>query len=254
MKDNYAVIVEQNLEKLYSNLPEDLALNLPEDLALNLPEDLALNLSEDPVLNLPGEKKSRSFEFQAFGRACTLSRKKIKLSPLPLQSLPDTRSLSNAINTHHSKSNHDTQLNEHASLLGILISLYALHACSDTCILTPFKAFKEFSGTMPFVGAFTTHTEHLLLPKVIDIKNRLYDIKALLRGEDAPAGTNGDFAFVVYPLPKIALCYIFYEADEDFDASVTCLFSYNADRFISIDGLADVGEYTSRTILKIIAS
>ena len=63
---------------------------------------------------------------------------------------------------------------------------------------------------------------------------------------------GGDFSFVVYPLPKIALCYIFYDPDEDFPASVTCLFSNNARRFLPLDGLADVGEYTSRKILEIV--
>jgi hypothetical protein len=75
---------------------------------------------------------------------------------------------------------------------------------------------------------------------------------AELSGEDAPASVSGDFAFVVRPLPKISLCYIFYEADEDFSSSVTCLYSNNANRFMPMDGLADVGEYTSKRILEII--
>ena len=74
-----------------------------------------------------------------------------------------------------------------------------------------------------------------------------------MKGEDTPAETAGDFAFVVYPLPKVALCYIFYEADEDFPASVTCLYNNNADRFMPLDGLADVGEYTSKKIINLIS-
>jgi len=53
-------------------------------------------------------------------------------------------------------------------------------------------------------------------------------------------------------LPKIALCYIFYLPDEEFPASVTCLFSNNARLFMPLDGLADVAEYTSRRIIEII--
>jgi hypothetical protein len=60
---------------------------------------------------------------------------------------------------------------------------------------------------------------------------------------------GGDFAFVVYPLPKIALCYIFYMADDDFPASGTCLYSSNARQFLALDALADVGEYTSKKII-----
>ena len=75
---------------------------------------------------------------------------------------------------------------------------------------------------------------------------------ANLIGCNAPASVKGDFSFIVYPLPKIALCYIFYEADEDFSASVTCLYSNNALSFLPIDALADVGEYTSRKIIGLI--
>ena len=75
---------------------------------------------------------------------------------------------------------------------------------------------------------------------------------ANLSGRNAPAGVEGDFSFVIYPFPKIALCYIFYEADDDFSASVTCLYSNNALSFLPIDALADVGEYTSRKMLDLI--
>jgi hypothetical protein len=73
-----------------------------------------------------------------------------------------------------------------------------------------------------------------------------------LSGQAAPSSVSGDFAFVVRPLPKISLCYIFYEADEDFPASVTCLFSNNANTFMPMDGLADVGEYTSKRIRELL--
>jgi len=105
---------------------------------------------------------------------------------------------------------------------------------------------------MPYVGAFASHTEQLLVPHVNKIKNSIQTIKKVLNGNDAPAGTGGDFSFIVYPLPKIALCYIFYESDEDFPASVTCLYSNNARLFLPVDGLADVGEYCSKKIIELL--
>ncbi|MDZ7665037.1 MAG: DUF3786 domain-containing protein [Desulfotignum sp.] len=138
------------------------------------------------------------------------------------------------------------------SILGILISLYALHSGTEICVSAPFRAFKEFDGSMPYAGAFVTHTEQVLVPHVALIKNRLEKIFSALKGENPPADTPGDMSFVVYPLPKIALCYILYEADEDFPAAVTCLYSSNADRFMPIDGLADVGEYTSKKIIDLV--
>jgi len=199
MTDNYTKIVEDNLDKLYCNLPQDLSKNLP------------------------GKQEGERFVFDAFGEKCMIEPKGITLGD-----------------------------KEHSSVFGILISLYALNACSDMCIPEPFKAFKEFPDSMPYAGAFTTHTEQLLVPYVAKIKESVQIITKMLKGEDSPAGTGGDFSFIVYPLPKIALCYIFYGADEDFPASVTCLYSNNANLFLPIDGLADVGEYCSKTILELI--
>ncbi len=199
MTDNYAKIVQDNLNQLFRNLPKDLAKNLP------------------------GNQEGERFVFDAFGERCLIGPKGITLGD-----------------------------KEHSSVFSILISLYALNASPDICILTPFKAFKEFPDSTPYVGAFSTHTEQLLVPHVAKIKESVQIINESFEGEDAPAGTGGDFSFIVYPLPKIALCYIFYEADDDFPASVTCLYSNNARIFLPIDGLADVGEYCSKTILKLI--
>ena len=201
MTDNYAKIVQNNLERLYGDLPGDLSQNLP------------------------GEQDGERFIFNAFGEKCVIEPNRITLGE-----------------------------QEHSSVFGILISLYAMNACSDFCVLKPLKAFKEFNGSMPYAGAFTTHTEQLLVRHVEKIKGAIPTITKKLNGEKAPSETGGDFSFIVYPLPKIALCYIFYEADDDFPASVTCLFSNNANQFLPVDGLADVGEYTSKKIINLIES
>jgi len=199
MTDNYSKIVQDNLNRLYGNLPKDLSKNLP------------------------GEKDGERFIFDAFGEKCVIEPKRITLGE-----------------------------EEHSSVFGILISLYALNACSDTCVPSPLKSFKDLPNSMPYVGAFRTHTEQLLVPHVAKIKEAIQNITITLNGEKAPSEAGGDFSFIVYPLPKIALCYIFYKADDDFPASVTCLYSNNANQFMPVDGLADVGEYTSRKILTLI--
>lgn len=134
---------------------------------------------------------------------------------------------------------------------GIVISLYALHHTADKPILEPFVAFKELPDSHPYTGAFTRHTEAVLVPHVPKIEAARPTILKTLAGEDAAGAGSGDFSFTVRPLPKITLRYIFYHADEDFPAAATCLFSQNALRFIPLDGLADMAEYTSRRILEL---
>ena len=187
-------------------------------------ERLYGNLPADLEKKLPADKSGNNYLFPAFGRACVLSPAGISLDG-----------------------------DEPPGVIGILLSLYALHANTEIPVLEPFKAFKEFPDSAPYVGAFASHTEQVLVPAVVRIKTRSESIIERLSGQPAPSSVSGDFAFVVHPLPKIYLCYIFYEADEDFPPSVTCLYSANANRFMPMDGLADIGEYTSKTILEIIA-
>jgi hypothetical protein len=199
MSNNYAKIVQDNLSKLFENLPKNLARALP------------------------ATQNGDAFLFKAFGKTCEIRSDGIFLG--------DVRQ---------------------TGVIGILLSLYALHAKPEKCLLEPFKAFKDFPNSMPYSGAFVTHTQQILVPHADKIERSSNRIIEPLKGRPAPADVGGDFSFMVYPLPKIALCYIFYEADEDFPASVTCLYSNNALSFLPIDALADVGEYTSKKIIDII--
>jgi hypothetical protein len=131
---------------------------------------------------------------------------------------------------------------------GVVVSLLARHARAEACIVSPWRAFRELPDSMPYAGAFRTHTETPLVPYADAIVADAARVCAVLPCERLAVPDAGDCALVLAPLPKIRLCYLFYRADEDFPANVTCLFSANADRFLPTDALADVGEYTSRAI------
>ncbi len=189
--------------------------------------DNLMQLYEDPpedlAESLPARREGERYRFQAFGEECRIDRDGILLGGEP-QSGP----------------------------LGILISLYALHARPEPCRLEPLRAYKEFPDGTIYAGAFLTHTEHLLVPHVARIEGRLTRIVDKLKGRDASEMVHGNFSLLLWPLPKIALCYSFYRADDEFPASTTCLFSHNASDFLPIDALADVGEYTSKKILSVV--
>ena len=180
-----------------------------------LPDDLASRIG--------GERDGDRFQFNAFGEPCRIEAEDIFIGNNSAQGVP-----------------------------GLLISLYANHADASDLIMEPFKAFKDFPGSMPYIGAFSNNTEKVLTPHVNRIIDQAEKIIVPFNGRKAPPSVGGDFSFILFPLPKIALCYIFYNADEEFPASVTCLYSHNANQFIPLDGLADVGEYTSRKIIRLL--
>ncbi len=186
-------------------------------------ESLYENLPGDLDVRLAARQENDRFHFQAFGCPCTVS---------PGQILLDGRT--------------------EAGVRGVLISLYALSARIDPCIVEPLKGFKELPDSMPYAGAFVSRTQQVLVPWVDQIARQKQRIVEKFGGASAPSDAPGDFSFLLRPLPKIALCYVFYRADEDFPASVTCLYSANAAAHLPTDALADVGEYTSRELLQTI--
>ena len=169
-------------------------------------------------------REGPNFYFRAFGEDCSLGPHKIILSGMP-----------------------------ETGPKGLLISLYATHVKPEPIQLEPYKSFKDLPGSMPYQGAFSLNSEQVLVPFVPLIEKAQKQIREIFSGEMGPENKAGDFSFVLYPLPKVALYYIFYLPDEEFPASATCLFSANALSFMPLDGLADVAEHTSKEIIRISA-
>ncbi len=185
----------------------------------NLERLFSLDLDERAAA-MGARRDGDTLQFMAFGAACRLSPKGITLDGQPED-----------------------------GPRGIIISLYGLNSTGDDAVLEPLQSFKEIPNSAPYVGAFANRTEQALVPLVPRLGDLRETIHARLDGGDAPAAVSGDIAFVVRPLPKIALCYVCYLPDDDFPAGVTCLYSHNAHLFLPTDALADVGEYTSQAML-----
>jgi len=179
-----------------------------------LPEDM------DQRLVAVGEKEV--FHFKAFGEECTVRPDGITLGGKPL-----------------------------TGPMGVLVALYVFHAIKEPVQLEPVKSFKQIRGAMPYHGAFSARSEKSLIPYVDEIRRNKGTIISAFDGKENEK-TKGDFSFTLYPLPKVPLHYIFYLADEEFPASVTCLLASNAELFMPVDGLADVGEYTAKRIVEIV--
>ncbi len=173
--------------------------------------------------SLPARNEANHFHFRAFGEDCCITPSGITLSGV-----------------------------EDIGPKALIISLYAIGATPSPIVLEPFRAFKDLPGSMPYQGAYSANSERILIPHVpwIEMSQRM--ILPPFQGTPAPEGLSGDFSFVLYPLPKIALAYVFYLPDEDFPASATCLLSSNASDYMPLDGLADVAEYTSKRIIHLL--
>lgn len=182
-----------------------------------------LRPSEELETVLPAQRLGNCLRFHAFGECCELYAHEIILGGQQLIG-PE----------------------------GILIAMYANQVTDEPLQLHPLKSFKELPHSMPYQGAFSINAEKILQPYVSAIQKHQTDLVALFSGTINTDLPSGDFSFTLYPLPRIALYYIFYLPDEEFSASVNCLFPANAPSFMPVAGLADVAEYTARRIIELV--
>lgn len=173
---------------------------------------------------LPAELAPAGLRFQAFGEECLLTEAEITLKGAAANG-PE----------------------------GLLIALYANSVPDQAVQLDSLKAFKELPNSMPYQGAFAANAEQILVPQVTRIQQHRERLAAAFSGRVNVAPPSGDFSLTLYPLPRLPLYYIFHLPDEEFPASVTCLFAANAPDFMPLDGLADVAEYTGKKIIALVA-
>jgi hypothetical protein len=172
---------------------------------------------------LPAEMEGDCLVFQAFSGKCLLSREEITLA------------------------------GESADgPVGLLVALYASCVSNMEIQLHPLKSFKDLPNSMPYHAAFAANAEGILVPYVDQINLRQKIIISRFSGHSNKDAMSGDFSFTLFPLPRVPLYYIFHLPDDEFPASVTCLFAHNAHSFMPIDGLADVAEYTAKKIIAMI--
>jgi hypothetical protein len=172
---------------------------------------------------LPARRQGDCFHFQAFGEPCELYPHEIILGGQRLTG-PE----------------------------GILIALYASQVPNEQIVLRPLKAFKQLPGSMGYQGAFVVNAEQILHQHVPAIQHHQGNLVTRFSGHLNTDAPRCDFSFTLYPLPRVALYYIFYLPDEEFPARVTCLFPFNATNFLPVAGLADVAEYTAKKIIELV--
>jgi hypothetical protein len=180
-------------------------------------------LPHDLDERLPAIRINDSFHFKAFGENCIINPKGISLN-------------GRMVNGPR----------------GILIALYANSVPRDFPQTGTVKSFKQFKGAVAYYSAFAARSENSLIPYADLIRQYSHVIISNLDGHENKV-SKGYLSFTLYPLPKIPLNYICYPADDEFPASITCLFAANAESFMPIAGLADVSEYTAQKIIELIS-
>ena len=141
-------------------------MNNYEDIIKKNLRQVYSRLPEEVAEKIPATRVDDSLLFSAFGESCRIT--------------PESITLGDNIETGPT---------------GIVISLYALQVDTVACQLTPFKAFREMPDSMPYVGAFASHTERTLVDHIDEIELKADWIAQQFKGSRGARKDAGDFSF-----------------------------------------------------------
>ena len=115
-----------------------------------------------------------------------------------------------------------------------------LRSSGTDLIETPWRALGDFTGSP--AADFRKRVELPLVPHVADLVTRAGSLLPIFDAERAQGIVASDLSFTVRALPKVALHVELSQETPEFPAEAWVLFSWNADRFLSVENLQLLGE------------
>jgi hypothetical protein len=133
--------------------------------------------------------------------------------------------------------------------IGSILVLRYLLTAGDDLLRNRWVAYRDFPDGAQFASYIKANIEDRLA-KVFGgnqalLRERLGTLGAsLYRSEAKP-----DVAAALHPFPKVPLLVIFWDKDEEFDASFQFLFDESASTFLDMEALAVLLEYTCQKLI-----
>jgi hypothetical protein len=130
----------------------------------------------------------------------------------------------------------------------ILVLRYFLTAGDDP-LRNAWVAYRDFKDGAQFASYIKANIEDVLAKRFAGkqalLRERLQAIgAAVYRSEAKP-----DVAAALHPFPRVPLLVIFWDKDEEFDASFQFLFDESAESFLDMEALAVLLEYTCQKLI-----
>jgi len=125
--------------------------------------------------------------------------------------------------------------------VGVLACQYLLlcpdRLSDDTTLCT----FKDFRDAAPYVGGFRNTVEGPIADTFAGRVDRIEAACRELGGRPFDTDVSCQLAFRFQALPRIPVCLLFHDADDEFSAQCTLLFQRNAAAHLDMECLAMVG-------------
>ncbi len=132
--------------------------------------------------------------------------------------------------------------------IGSILVLRYLLTAGDDVLRNAWVAYRDFKDGAQFATYIKANIEDRLAKTFAGkqelLRKRLENLGASIYRSDA----KPDVAAALHPFPKVPLLVIFWDKDEEFDASFQFLFDESAESFLDMEALAVLLEYTGQRL------
>jgi|MudIll2142460700_1097286.scaffolds.fasta_scaffold00785_8 hypothetical protein len=130
----------------------------------------------------------------------------------------------------------------------ILVIRYLLTA-GDEPLRNAWVPYRDFRDGARFASYIKTNIEDRLAKFFSGKKEFLQERIQAIGGVMYRSESRPDVAAALYPFPKVPLLLIFWDKDDEFDASLQFLFDRSAESYLDLEALAVVLEYTCQKLI-----
>ncbi len=130
----------------------------------------------------------------------------------------------------------------------ILVLRYLLTAGNDD-LRNAWVPYREFKDGAQFASYIKANIEDRLAKAFAGMKGLLQERLQAIGGVTYRSEARPDVAAALYPFPRVPLLIIFWDKDEEFDASFQFLFDKSAASFLDMEALAVLLEYTCQKLI-----
>ncbi len=130
----------------------------------------------------------------------------------------------------------------------ILVIRYLLSA-GDEPLRNAWVPYREFKDGAQFASYIKTNIEDRLARRFAGQRALLQERIQAIGGNMYRSESRPDVAAALYPFPKVPLLLIFWDKDEEFDASLQFLFDRSAASYLDMEALAVLLEYTCQKLI-----
>lgn len=139
--------------------------------------------------------------------------------------------------------------NARLDTVGSILVVRYLLTKGDEPLRNAWVPYRDFKDGARFASYIKANIEDRLAKAFAGKKELLKERIQAINGVMYRSESRPDVAAALYPFPKVPLLLLFWDKDDEFDASLQFLFDRSAESYLDLEALAVLLEYTCQKLI-----